>query len=114
MAGEDPKDFGRSGEDPKDFGRAGEDPKDFGRAAAAAALGAESPFRAGLGWVVVAFIAPTGMDISQLAARTLMGPSPQAAALSKLKGTPRAGSKQMPAATTRKKAKGGNRKRAKK
>ncbi len=38
----------------------------------------------GLGWVVVAFIGPAGLDVSQLAARTLLGPSLRSAALAKI------------------------------
>ena len=38
----------------------------------------------GLGWVVVAFIGPAGLDVSQLAARTLLGPSLRSAALASI------------------------------
>ena len=59
------------GGDPfKDAGR-GDPFKDAGRG------GGESAYGGGLGWAVVAFMGPVGLDISQLAARMLSGTRPQ-------------------------------------
>jgi hypothetical protein len=72
----EPKDEGRS--EPKDEGRS--EPKDEGKGSDLSNLrsgGYESPFANGGGWVVVAFISPTGMNVPDLAARMLRNDGPQ-------------------------------------
>ena len=53
---------------------AGFTPKPGGKGDEGEDDGAESSFRSGAGWVVVAFISPVGMDVRQLAVDMLSGP----------------------------------------
>ena len=78
MAGDDPfKDAGKGSDDPfKDAGKGSDDPfKDAGKGLRGA--GFDGGLGGGLGWAVVAFIGPVGVDVAQLAARMLLGRGPQ-------------------------------------
>jgi len=81
MAGDDPfKDAGKGSDDPfKDAGKGSDDPfKDAGKGVRQ--VGFDGGLGGGLGWAVVAFIGPVGVDVAQLAARMLVGRGPQVSA----------------------------------
>ncbi len=74
----DPKDENRAGTDPKDENRAGTDPKDENRAGGLGGDGQSPPVASGAGvggWGLVAFIGPVGLNVPELALRSLRGES---------------------------------------